>query len=126
MANAAATPSSGSTATTTMKLLVDTASQRVLFAEAGKDVVDFLFSVLAMPVGGVASLLRTEDEAAAAAAIGGVVNVYASAEKMDTAYMQGTEARDALVVNDSLPVGPSLRLVPANAPSTAPPGPEPA
>ncbi|GJN37451.1 hypothetical protein PR202_gb26407 [Eleusine coracana subsp. coracana] len=29
-----------------MKLLIDTKTQRVLFAEAGKDVVDFLFSLL--------------------------------------------------------------------------------
>jgi hypothetical protein len=35
-----------------MKLLVDTRGQRVLFAEASKDVVDFLFSLLALPVGG--------------------------------------------------------------------------
>ncbi|XP_066379322.1 uncharacterized protein [Miscanthus floridulus] len=34
-----------------MKLLVDTKAERVLYAEAGKDVVDFLFSFLALPVG---------------------------------------------------------------------------
>ncbi|CAL4951672.1 unnamed protein product [Urochloa decumbens] len=32
-----------------MKLLVDTKSQRVLYAEAGEDAVDFLFSLLQMP-----------------------------------------------------------------------------
>ncbi|TVU21797.1 hypothetical protein EJB05_31460, partial [Eragrostis curvula] len=65
-------------------------------AEAGKDVVDFLFGVLATPVGAVASLLLAEG---ADAALGSVGNVYASAEKMDAAYMQGADARDALVVN---------------------------
>jgi len=34
-----------------MKLLVDTERQRVLYAEASKDVVDFLFSLLALRVG---------------------------------------------------------------------------
>ncbi|TVU21863.1 hypothetical protein EJB05_31533, partial [Eragrostis curvula] len=77
-----------------MKLLIDTASQRILFAEAGKDVVDFLFGVLATPVGAVASLLLAEG--ADALMVG---NVYASAEKMDAAFMQGADARDALVVN---------------------------
>jgi hypothetical protein len=32
-----------------MNLLVDRKAQRVLFAEASKDVVDFLFSLLACP-----------------------------------------------------------------------------
>ena len=40
-----------------MKLLVDTKAGRVLYAEAGKDVVDFLFSLLALPLGTVAKLL---------------------------------------------------------------------
>jgi hypothetical protein len=34
-----------------MKLLVDTSARRVLFAEANKDVVDYLFSILALPIG---------------------------------------------------------------------------
>ena len=38
------------TKTMSMKLLVDTKAQRVLFAEAGKDAVDFLFSLVALPV----------------------------------------------------------------------------
>ena len=33
----------------TMKLLVDTKSQRMLYAEAGEDAVDFLFSLLSTP-----------------------------------------------------------------------------
>ncbi|OEL12732.1 hypothetical protein BAE44_0026251 [Dichanthelium oligosanthes] len=70
-ATATATPSSG-TSTTCTKLLIDTSSQRVLFAEAGKDVVDFVFGLLAMPVGAVVSLLRAGN---AADALGSVANV---------------------------------------------------
>ena len=36
----------------TMKLLVDTKSQRMLYAEAGEDAVDFLFSLLSTPAVG--------------------------------------------------------------------------
>ncbi|CAO2199058.1 unnamed protein product [Urochloa humidicola] len=110
-ATAAATPSSG---TSTMKLLVDKASQRVLFAEAGKDVVDFLLGLLTMPLCTAASLLGAVD---AADALGGVANVYASVENMDAAYLQCQEARDALIVNTSLPSGPSTRLLPTSTTS---------
>ncbi|KAK3137684.1 hypothetical protein QOZ80_5BG0455870 [Eleusine coracana subsp. coracana] len=40
-----------------LKLLVDTKSNRVLFAEAGKEFVDFLFSLLPLPIGAVAKLV---------------------------------------------------------------------
>ncbi|EYU36134.1 hypothetical protein MIMGU_mgv11b020324mg, partial [Erythranthe guttata] len=42
-----------------LKLLIDTESKRVLFAEAGKDFVDFLFKIQTLPVGTVVvSLLQ--------------------------------------------------------------------
>ncbi|XVF83477.1 hypothetical protein PTKIN_Ptkin16aG0490900 [Pterospermum kingtungense] len=43
-----------------LKLLVDSANQRVLFAEAGKDFVDFLFNILALPVGTVTKLITKQ------------------------------------------------------------------
>lgn len=36
-----------------LKLLIEKKSQKVLFAEIDKDIVDFLFSLLAMPIGSV-------------------------------------------------------------------------
>ncbi|XP_043700273.1 uncharacterized protein LOC122650986 [Telopea speciosissima] len=48
-----------------VKLLVDKKAQRVLFAEAGKEVVDFLFNLLALPVGTVVKLLSKESMPAA-------------------------------------------------------------
>ncbi|CAL4951666.1 unnamed protein product [Urochloa decumbens] len=117
MSAAAATPSSG---TSTMKLLVDKASQRVLFAEAGKDDVDFLFGILTMPLCAAASLLAAGDAAASPAdVLGSFANVYASAENMDAAYMQCPEARDALIVNNTLPSGPSTRLLPTTTTTAA-------
>lgn len=47
--------------TVSLKLLVESMSQRVLFAEAGKDFVDFLYNILSFPVGTVIWLLRKQD-----------------------------------------------------------------
>jgi hypothetical protein len=74
-----------------MKLLVDTKAQRVLFAEAGKDAVDFLFSLLALPVGTTVKLLGKESM------VGCVGNLYASVEKLDGTYVQPGAAKDALL-----------------------------
>lgn len=65
------------TTSLTMKLLVDTKSQRVLFAEAGKDVVDLLLSILAMPVATAVKLLGED------AMVGCVGTLYASVDKLD-------------------------------------------
>ncbi|TVU34378.1 hypothetical protein EJB05_16210, partial [Eragrostis curvula] len=40
-----------------LKLLVDTKSKKVLFAEAGKEIVDFVFSLLTLPIGAVVKLI---------------------------------------------------------------------
>ncbi|KAH7537279.1 hypothetical protein FEM48_Zijuj03G0075900 [Ziziphus jujuba var. spinosa] len=40
-----------------LKILIDTKGQRILFAEAGKDFVDFLFTLLSLPIGSVVGLL---------------------------------------------------------------------
>jgi hypothetical protein len=74
-----------------MKLLVDTKAQRVLFAEASKDVVDFLFSLLSLPVGTAVKLLGKE------AMVGSVGCLYASVEKLDATYVQAGAAKDALL-----------------------------
>jgi hypothetical protein len=74
-----------------MKLLVDTKAQRVLFAEAGKDAVDFLFSLLALPVGTTVKLLGKKSM------VGCVGNLYASVEKLDGTYVQPGAAKDALL-----------------------------
>ncbi|KAE8800141.1 hypothetical protein D1007_24435 [Hordeum vulgare] len=74
-----------------MKLLVDTKARRVLFAEVGKDVVDFLFSLLALPVGTAVKLLGK------GSMVGSVGSLYASVEKLDDTYVQPGAAKDALL-----------------------------
>ncbi|XP_044337539.1 uncharacterized protein [Triticum aestivum] len=62
-----------------MKLLVDAKAGRVLFAEAGKDVVDFLFSLLALPVGTAVRLLGRRSVPGSAS------DLYASVQRLDAA-----------------------------------------
>jgi hypothetical protein len=40
-----------------MKLVIHTGAQRVLFAEAGKDVVDSILGLVTMPLGAIDRLL---------------------------------------------------------------------
>ncbi|CAL4965309.1 unnamed protein product [Urochloa decumbens] len=75
-----------------MKLLIDRKSKRVLFAEAGKDVVDFLFSLVALPIATAVKLVGTE------AVVGSVGNLYASINKLDSTYVvQPGDTKDALL-----------------------------
>ncbi|KAM3197322.1 hypothetical protein ACQJBY_072781 [Aegilops geniculata] len=74
-----------------MKLLVDTKARRVLFAEASKDVVDFLFSLLSLPVGTAVKLIGK------GSMVSSVGSLYASVEKLDGTYVQPGAAKDALL-----------------------------
>ncbi|EES00299.1 uncharacterized protein LOC8059130 [Sorghum bicolor] len=74
-----------------MKLLVDTKAGRVLYAEASKDVVDFLFSLLTLPVGTVVKILSKD------AMVGSVGNLYGSVEELDETYVRSDYAKDALL-----------------------------
>ncbi|XP_062183164.1 uncharacterized protein LOC133887229 [Phragmites australis] len=79
------------TTTLSMKLLIDRKAQRLLFAEASKDVVDFLFSLLVLPVGTAVKLLGKEGM------VGCVGNLYGSVEDLDATYVQPGAAKDALL-----------------------------
>lgn len=83
MAAAAGSTNTPSTTKLTMKLLVESSPMRhrVVFAEASKDTVDFLFSLLAMPAGTAVKLLGKESMA------GCMGNLYSSAERLDDAYV---------------------------------------
>ena len=64
-----------------LKLLVDVRGQRVLFVEAGKDYVDFLFNIMYLPVGTVVRLLNKEDMA------GSLGSLYESIEKLRVIFI---------------------------------------
>ncbi|CAL4958231.1 unnamed protein product [Urochloa decumbens] len=74
-----------------MKLLIDRRAQRVLFAEASKEVVDFLFSLLVLPVATAVKLVGKD------AMVGCVGNLYASVDKLDATYVLPGTAKDALL-----------------------------
>ncbi|XVE99476.1 hypothetical protein REPUB_Repub03eG0201300 [Reevesia pubescens] len=77
--------------TVSLKLLVDSTSQQVLFAEAGKDFVDFLFNILSLPVGTLIGLLTKQDMA------GSLGNLYDSVENLSETYMQPSAKKDTLL-----------------------------
>ncbi|XP_051220366.1 uncharacterized protein [Lolium perenne] len=85
-----ATTTTPASSTLSMKLLIDTKARRVLFAEASKDVVDFLFSLLALPVGTAVKLLGKDSM------VGCVGNLYSSVEKLDGTYVQPGAAKGAV------------------------------
>ncbi|XP_048140259.1 uncharacterized protein LOC125316292 [Rhodamnia argentea] len=65
-----------------LKLLVDKRKRTVLFAEAGKDFVDFLFHILALPVGQVIQLLTNTGM------VGTLGNLYGSVEKLNDVFIE--------------------------------------
>ncbi|KAK5795250.1 hypothetical protein PVK06_036508 [Gossypium arboreum] len=77
--------------TVILKLLIDTKGQRVLYAEAVKDFVDFLFNILLLPVVTVIRLLAKEDM------VGCLANLYESVENLGDTYFQPTTNKDTLL-----------------------------
>uniref|UniRef100_J3KWI7 DUF674 domain-containing protein n=1 Tax=Oryza brachyantha TaxID=4533 RepID=J3KWI7_ORYBR len=78
-----------------MKLLVDTKAQRVLYAEGSKDVVDFLLSLLALPLAGTKLLT-------AGAMVGSVGNLYGSVENLGEGYAYRGDVKAALLASTVL------------------------
>ncbi|TKW24641.1 hypothetical protein SEVIR_3G062500v4 [Setaria viridis] len=74
-----------------LKLLVNNKTKKVLFAEAGKEFVDFVFSLLTLPIGAVAKLVS------AGTMHGSVGRLYQSVEHIGASYLQpGTDRSDLL------------------------------
>lgn len=90
-----------------LKLLIDRKLQRVLFAEAEKDFVDFLLTLLALPVASVVRLLRNHPM------VGSIGNVYESFENLRDAYIQPGQSKNALLnpISSSLPCGQNHHLL---------------
>ncbi|KAJ6900458.1 hypothetical protein NC652_026543 [Populus alba x Populus x berolinensis] len=74
-----------------LKLLIDSKHNRVVFAEAGKDFVDFLLSLLALPLGTVIRLLTKSTT------IGCISSLYGSLEKLDESYLQPNQNKDSIL-----------------------------
>ncbi|GLT88962.1 hypothetical protein SLE2022_069680 [Rubroshorea leprosula] len=75
-----------------LKLLVDTKGHRVLFAEADKEFVDFLFNLLSLPIGWVITILSKQG------LDGSLGKLYESVEALSDTYKQASQvALDALL-----------------------------
>ncbi|CAI9097751.1 OLC1v1034233C1 [Oldenlandia corymbosa var. corymbosa] len=84
-----------------MTLLIDSATNRVLFAEAGKDVADFIFHIMGLPIGTVIRLLKKQE-------IGGSLgNIYDSIENLKETYIQPNQTKDKLLKPTS-PIDPTF------------------
>ncbi|CAL5340954.1 unnamed protein product [Camellia sinensis] len=74
-----------------LKLLIDTKANKVLFAEAGKDFVDFLFNLLSLSVGTVTRILTKHSM------VGCLRNLYDSIENLNSTYLQPNQNKDSLL-----------------------------
>ncbi len=73
-----------------LKLFIDKKNNRVLFAEAGKQFIDFLFNILALPVGTFIPLLNQ-------AMVGSMGIIYESIENLCPTYLQPNVYKDSLL-----------------------------
>ncbi|KAF7132053.1 hypothetical protein RHSIM_Rhsim09G0162900 [Rhododendron simsii] len=83
-----------SKAKVTLKLLIDTKSKKVLFAEAEKDFVDFLFNLLHLPVGTVVRLLTEQSQQTMVGTLG---NLYESIQNLSETYFQPNQTKDSVL-----------------------------
>ncbi|CAL2272036.1 unnamed protein product [Prunus armeniaca] len=88
-----------------LKLLIDTNGRKVLFAEASKDVVDFLFSLLSLPVGTVIRLLSKDGM------VGSMGKLYESVENLNNTYLQPNLDKDTLL-KPKTPVAAGANILP--------------
>ncbi|XP_031372614.1 uncharacterized protein LOC116187809 [Punica granatum] len=65
-----------------LKLLIDQENNRVLFAETGKEFVDFIFRILALPAGTITQLINGKEM------VGSIGNLYSSIENLNDTYMK--------------------------------------
>ncbi|KAL6967492.1 hypothetical protein U1Q18_033302 [Sarracenia purpurea var. burkii] len=68
-----------------LKLLIDKSSGKVVFAEAKKDFVDFLFGLMGIPMGTIMALLIRRGVAGSAGSLG---RIYESIKNLDDEYLQ--------------------------------------
>ncbi|KAF7120767.1 hypothetical protein RHSIM_Rhsim13G0083700 [Rhododendron simsii] len=76
-----------------IKLLVDNSSRKVLFAEAGKDFVDFLFGLLEFPLGSILALMFEQGVSGS----GSLGKIYESVKNLDNDYLVSNQTRKSLL-----------------------------
>ncbi|KAF5470555.1 hypothetical protein F2P56_011060 [Juglans regia] len=89
-----ATNPSSSETTVSLKLLVDKSSNKVVFAETGKEFVDFLFGLLQVPLGSIIRLLRDNDLVPGSGSLG---RVHESIQNLDPTYLLPNQTKGSLL-----------------------------
>nr|POF24123.1 hypothetical protein CFP56_78322 [Quercus suber] len=74
-----------------LKLLIDRENQRVLYAEAGKDFIDFLFHILVHLVGSHIPLLKKQEM------VGNLHNIFESIENLSSAYLKPNVKKETIL-----------------------------
>ncbi|PKU79681.1 uncharacterized protein LOC110116322 [Dendrobium catenatum] len=74
-----------------LRLLVDKEQKRVVFAEAGSDFINVLFSFLTLPLGSIVRLLEKQTD------LGSLDNLYESVEQLDVKYLQSEACKEMLL-----------------------------
>ncbi|XP_047331658.1 uncharacterized protein LOC124935256 [Impatiens glandulifera] len=97
-----------------LKLLYDKESKKVLFAEAGKESVDFLLNILSLPLATVISLLSNSKKGM----VGCLSNLYKSVEILDQTYIQNGQIKDSLL--NPVPLISQTHLLLPNSPNNVP------
>uniref|UniRef100_M1DA95 Uncharacterized protein n=1 Tax=Solanum tuberosum TaxID=4113 RepID=M1DA95_SOLTU len=73
-----------------LKLTIDTKTNRVVFAEGGKDLFCFLMSLLELPIAIFMNHIQTNR-------VGSIPNIYQSVQNLNDAYIQSNETKDQLL-----------------------------
>ncbi|XP_021849794.1 uncharacterized protein [Spinacia oleracea] len=76
-----------------LKLQVDVKTNKVVFAEAGKDFVDFIFTLMELPLSTVSKLLNNEK----LGMVGCLGELYKSIESLDVDYYDSKLSKDSLL-----------------------------
>ncbi|KAK8916665.1 hypothetical protein KSP39_PZI022631 [Platanthera zijinensis] len=74
-----------------VRFLIDREQKRVVFAEAGSDFVDVLFSFLTLPLGRIVRLLNKQS------CLGSLDSLYDSVEQLDIKHLKTEACRDMLL-----------------------------
>ncbi|XP_074310507.1 uncharacterized protein LOC141646534 [Silene latifolia] len=92
-----------------LKLLVDTTTNKVLFAEAGKDFVDFLFHFMSLPVGTVVNLITIPDM------VGCLGTLYKSIQSLNSDYFEPNLSKNTVLKSSAQVDVPLLSLTNSQA-----------
>ncbi|WCJ19536.1 hypothetical protein M5689_001822 [Euphorbia peplus] len=79
-----------------LKLLINKKEKKVLYAEANKEFVDFLFRLMSLPLGGILKLTENKET------VGSIGDLYNSIKSFNQTYLQSSKQLN-LLLNPELP-----------------------